>query len=272
VDQRVHGDPSVFWRGQATLTVFQTAAALTQSQLNAIAAAAKQRWINTGLSSAQLTALQNLTFEVTSFGGQQLGSFNNGRIRIDVDAAGKSWFVDPTPLDDLEFANVQSATELTSDPLSAPAGRVDLLSTVMHEIGHALGLADTTLISEADNVMFAYLGINERHLPAAGQAMGALPGSIASANLQVFDVIATIGDLPAMKGVRVFYQVTVNSPLPSGVTEVASQGTFSAEFLNPLLTDDPDTPEFRDPTRTPVADNVAPPNPQPQRSLWLPFG
>ena len=44
--------------------------------------------------------------------------------------------------DDAEFGNAESATRLTTDPTQAPAGHYDLLTTVMHEMGHALGLDD----------------------------------------------------------------------------------------------------------------------------------
>ena len=53
---------------------------------------------------------------------------------IDHDAAGWGWFVDQTPDDDLEFDDAGLANES-----SEAAGRMDLLSVVMHELRHVLG-------------------------------------------------------------------------------------------------------------------------------------
>ena len=65
-------------------------------------------------------------------------------IELDADGGGEGWFVDPTPWDNLEFPVAASPTYL----VGGPAGRYDFLSTVLHELGHALGVG----IGFADNV------------------------------------------------------------------------------------------------------------------------
>ena len=50
-----------------------------------------------------------------------------------------------------------------------------------------------------------------------------------------------IGTLPAGKGVVVVFQAAINDPLPSGVTQVANQGTVSGTNFADVLTDDPAT-------------------------------
>jgi hypothetical protein len=52
-------------------------------------------------------------------------------IAIDVDAAGWGWFVDVTPWEDSEFTTPGNQGE---------QGRIDLLTALMHELGHSLGL------------------------------------------------------------------------------------------------------------------------------------
>ena len=74
--------------------------------------------------------------------GLNLGSFTPAHITLDADAAGHGWYLDATPLDDAEFGNGFAATRLQTDPTGAPAGHYDLLTAVMHEMGHALGLDD----------------------------------------------------------------------------------------------------------------------------------
>jgi len=54
-----------------------------------------------------------------------------GRITIDAMAAGRGWFVDPTPTDSGEFGNNNSEV----------IGHYDLYSFVLHEMGHLLGFA-----------------------------------------------------------------------------------------------------------------------------------
>jgi uncharacterized repeat protein (TIGR01451 family) len=65
-------------------------------------------------------------------------------------------------------------------------------------------------------------------------------------------VNATIGTLPAGKSVRVQFQVTVNSPLPSGVSQVSNQGTISGSNFASVQTDDPAAGGSADPTVTPI--------------------
>lgn len=65
-------------------------------------------------------------------------------------------------------------------------------------------------------------------------------------------VNATIGTLPAGKTVRVQFKVTVNSPLPAGVSQVSNQGTVSGSNFANVLTDDPAAGGSTDPTVTPI--------------------
>ncbi|MEW4566987.1 FG-GAP-like repeat-containing protein [Tautonia sp. JC769] len=56
-------------------------------------------------------------------------------IQLDADGGGRGWYVDPSPADDLEFAAAATPTF----HVGGPPEQFDLLSTVVHEIGHALG-------------------------------------------------------------------------------------------------------------------------------------
>ena len=61
---------------------------------------------------------------------------------------------------------------------------------------------------------------------------------------------ATIGTLPAGKGVTITFQVTVDTPLPSNVTQVSNQGTIAGTNFPSVLTDDPAVGGTADPTVT----------------------
>jgi hypothetical protein len=92
--------------------------------------------------------LQSVTFQITDLPGTLLGQTLGTTISIDRDAAGFGWFVDLTPWADEEY----SLFGVTSDLLAVPGGpadqRMDLLTVVMHELGHVLGYdhSDTGLM------------------------------------------------------------------------------------------------------------------------------
>jgi hypothetical protein len=138
---------------------------LTGDTLDNIVAAAIQRWAATGLADEQLAALNAVTFEIADLGGNYLGLEGGSHIQIDDDGAGYGWFVDATPLDDEEFANRTDETRLVTDGSQAPAGQYDLLTTIMHEFGHVLGLGDTYAIDQSSTLMYGWLQTGERRLP-----------------------------------------------------------------------------------------------------------
>jgi hypothetical protein len=85
-----------------------------------------------------------------------------GAVWIDRTAAGYGWFIDPTVADDSAFP---------AAPGSPAYGKVDLLTVVEHELGHVLGLEDTT----EDGLMGIFLGTGVRRVPAPESAAEASP-------------------------------------------------------------------------------------------------
>jgi VCBS repeat-containing protein len=139
---------------------------LTQAQLDSVVAAAISQWQAAGASAAQIAALHAVTFGVADLSGTVIGEQSPAHITIDADAGGHGWFVDPTPLDNSEFTQTANAqgTDLFANSASAAAGHLDLLTAVVHEMGHQLGLAHS---DNADDVMAAFLVDGERRLPDA---------------------------------------------------------------------------------------------------------
>jgi Ca2+-binding RTX toxin-like protein len=142
---------------------------LDAATLDAVGDAAIERWRAAGADDAALEArLANLQFFVADIGGSALGGVtDDGRIVIDVDAAGHGWFIDATPQTDEEFGRQvrRAQREATS---GAAVERADLLSVVMHEIGHALGLDHDH--GNATNVMNDTIGLGMRRSPTAWDA------------------------------------------------------------------------------------------------------
>ena len=82
-----------------------------QESLTSLAQAAAQRWIATGLTAEQTTALSGITYQIADIGVGKLGVAEGSTITIDDDAAGSgSWFIDSTPYQNEEFDSSLVAT------------------------------------------------------------------------------------------------------------------------------------------------------------------
>lgn len=150
---------------------------LSQKELDTVVASASERWSSTGLTPQQLSALRKIRFEVADLPGSYLGQSLDGVVLVDRRGDGKGWYTDASPLSDASFARVVSTTRRYTDPASAPAGRIDLLTQAMHEMGHHLGLSDYYDQQHRDNVMYGYLTVGERRLPTARLSSGVVEAS-----------------------------------------------------------------------------------------------
>jgi subtilisin-like proprotein convertase family protein len=133
---------------------------LTADGLRPLVVATIDRWAAAGATPAQLAVLRAADVRVADLGGTFLGTAYEeaGAVVVDDDAAGWGWFVDPTPDDDAEFLAPGDRGE---------QGRVDLLSVLMHEFGHLLGLDH-----DAEGVMAEALAAGERVTPGGVYAGG----------------------------------------------------------------------------------------------------
>ena len=110
------------------------------AQLEATLDAAVMLWTQAlGADDPRLALLAGLAIDVADFSGAELGTLAGNTILIDADAAGHGWFVDLTPAGNSEFRLRADASLLSATPRSDAFGRMDLLTVVMHEIGHVLG-------------------------------------------------------------------------------------------------------------------------------------
>ena len=145
---------------------------LTDQQLAPIVAEAERRWVVT--NSAQVPAtMSGITVQVADLPSGLLGEEIGKTILIDRDAAGYGWFIDPTPADDSEFANLVAPHTLAAQAGSPAANRVDLLTTVMHELGHVLGYNDDA----TGDLMNGTLSLGVRRTVAVDEVSTTLDGN-----------------------------------------------------------------------------------------------
>ncbi len=101
-------------------------------------------WESAGLDATGVAVLQSLSLEIAELPGRYLGWAAPQRIVLDSDAAGWGWSL----ADGSEILRLES--------------QMDLLTVVMHGMGHVLGLAD---LGDADSLMADVLLPGIRRLP-----------------------------------------------------------------------------------------------------------
>jgi Ca2+-binding RTX toxin-like protein len=138
---------------------------LTDGALTTIVNAAIARWTEVlGINNAMLASLHEVSFCIVDFDDLTLGRAVGNTVLIDIDAAGFGWFVDETPFDDAEFGVEYGDRELLGTQSSDAFSHMDLLTVVMHELGHVLGFEDLDPEAYSHNLMSATLASGVRRL------------------------------------------------------------------------------------------------------------
>jgi hypothetical protein len=152
--------------------------ALTEEVLAPILEEALRLWTASGIAADAVARLANLSVQVADLRDGELGEANGFTITLDDNAAGYGWFVDPTPADSSEYSVAADNSRSAADADSPAFGRMDLLTVLLHEMGHVLGFDhDCGLPVMADQLASGERALLDRTSVVAGSG-GSVPGAL----------------------------------------------------------------------------------------------
>ena len=215
--------------GEAPATVMATA--LKAGDVGPALLAARMQWRKAGLSADERRKLESIAIELTDLPGARLGEARGASIALDRTAAGWGWFVDPTPNDDDEFGKMDADV----------ADRIDLLTVLVHEIGHVLGRPDVEAKLGSDDVMTGTLARGVRRAPIVTRTTKLLPTE--APRTPAFT-------LPAGRTATVILDAGIDVPFKASIGRVSAQATITGDAVSTVVSDDPSTGAPNDPTVT----------------------
>jgi hypothetical protein len=161
---------------------------LTYAELDPVIGAAVNRWSTSTLfNEAFLDILNEVSFLIADLTGDTLALAVDDTVIIDVDAAGHGWFIDDTPYQDSEFVPGGNDEELLANAAGPADGDMDLLTVVMHELGHVFGYQDLDPADNPTDLMSAELDEGVRRLPDGASAAQGHSGDLVSLDLTAED-------------------------------------------------------------------------------------
>ncbi len=141
-------------------------APLTNAQLQFEVQGALGRLQAARVDPTLIARLGSIQFTVGQLAGGTLALSTpaTNRVVVDASAAGYGWFVDATPGQDSEFSLTGSSLQALAG--NAASGHMDLLTVLLHELGHFNGWTELDPVAHPDDVMALTLGTGTRRIGA----------------------------------------------------------------------------------------------------------
>ncbi|KPJ94691.1 MAG: hypothetical protein AMJ53_04715, partial [Gammaproteobacteria bacterium SG8_11] len=223
--------------------LFTGATDLSVAELESVVDAALQRWLASGLVTAdEIGQADGIEFHIVDLPGLLLGQNKGNVISIDADAAGHGWFVDKTPELDEEFIviDISSQAALEAKAHTDAAGAMDLISVVSHELGHLFGFEH----NDAEAAMGDTLDVGIRRLPPISRGEQEMDLAAQRELVEAFDY--EVMDLVDVSWAQAGTPLIVNLPRTEDTEDFESDAITvvneSAIPINPA--DITDTTEF----------------------------
>ncbi|MGV8934697.1 MAG: Ig-like domain-containing protein, partial [Gallionellaceae bacterium] len=110
------------------------------------------------------SAYAGITLNFADLPSGAVGQTTGTTITLDTNAAGHNWFIDPTPNQNEEWLPTSNPNEWVAKIGSTAYNKMDMLSVLLHEYGHALGIEHST---DQYDYMGTTLTAGVRRLPSA---------------------------------------------------------------------------------------------------------
>ena len=138
----------------------------TTSDTTSTDTAALASTLGSSILSGFAVDTSSVTLNFADLPGGAVGQTVGANITLDDNAAGNNWFIDTTPGSNEEFLPTSNPYEWVAKAGSAAYGKMDMLSVLLHEYGHALGIEHS-----ADNhdYMATTLTPGVRRMPSASE-------------------------------------------------------------------------------------------------------
>jgi hypothetical protein len=119
-------------------------------------------WYRATSLQALLSGAKDALTGFSDLSGASLGQTTGNWITLDTNAAGYDWYIDYTPYLNEEYLPTSSPYEWKAVPGSEAEGKMDLLSVLLHEYGHVLGMEHS---ADIHDMMVSTLQSGMRRLP-----------------------------------------------------------------------------------------------------------
>ncbi|MBI5429000.1 MAG: matrixin family metalloprotease [Nitrosomonadales bacterium] len=142
------------------------------------------------VSSSSGYDLNSVSVTFGALDGGALGLTNASGITLDTNAANYNWYIDTTPGSNEEYLPTSNPYEWVAKAGSAAEGKMDMLSVLLHEYGHALGIDHST---DGHDYMATTLTPGVRRMPSA-EEMALMQQLVAQAK---GEMVATFSPSPS---------------------------------------------------------------------------